>query len=100
MPGGCWTGDDRAAGEALWRFLDTLVAPWRHGESTMRVRPAAEALWRCPEVRGSRDMLFLHRALGGMYGVARKVRVRGDYWGALLRRDRSATPGGRPSPSV
>ncbi len=90
---GCWTGDDRAAGEALWRFLDTLVAPWRHGESTIghgepdllvRMRPAAEALWRYPEVRGSRDMLFLHRALGGMYGMARKVRVRGD-WGALLR---------------
>lgn len=90
---GVWDGRDAEAGRAIQEFCEALVAPWRGGPTVIgpgeedlvvRLRPAAERLWRFPSVRGARDMLFLHRALAGMYAMARRLEVRGD-WGALLR---------------
>lgn len=91
---GVWDGLDQAAGDAIWDFCDAIVHPWRKGETTigpgeedlvLRVKPAAERLWRFSNVRGAKDMLFLHRSLGGMYALARKLEVRAD-WGSYLRR--------------
>lgn len=91
---GVWDGTDAAAGEAIWGFCEALVDPWRRGPTTIggdevdlvvRLRPAAERLWGFRSVRGARDMVFLHRALAGMYALARRLEVRRDY-GELLRR--------------
>ncbi len=90
---GVWDGTDPDAGEAIWQFCEALVDPWRRGPTTIggdevdlvvRLRPAADRLWRFRSVRGARDMVFLHRALAGMYALARRLEVRRDY-GELLR---------------
>jgi hypothetical protein len=66
-------GRDRLGGDE--------VTPW-----SSRRRPAAEPLWGFRSRSGARaDMLFLHRALAGMYALARRLEVRRDY-GELLRR--------------
>ncbi len=91
---GVWDGTNGAAGEAVWDFCDALVGPWRAGPSTIgpgepdlvvRLRGPAQRLWSFPTVRGAKDMLFLHRALAGLYSIARTLEVEAD-WGAYLRR--------------
>jgi predicted unusual protein kinase regulating ubiquinone biosynthesis (AarF/ABC1/UbiB family) len=90
---GAWVGEDAAAGEAIWQFCDALVGPLRAGAYTIggpedrvlvRLQPALRELWRHPEVRGQRDVVFLHRTLGGVYAMCRRLEVRAD-WGALVR---------------
>ena len=46
--------------------------------------PASRELWKYPEIRGARDMVYLHRTLAGLYGMARDLEVRAS-WGDLLR---------------
>lgn len=91
---GVWDGRESGSAEAVWGFCDAIVTPWRGGPSTIgpgevdlvvRLRPAAERLWKYPSVRGAKDMLFLHRSLSGMYAMARQLEVRDD-WGEVLRR--------------
>ena len=86
-----WDGQRPEAGQAVLNFCDTLVEPWRHGPTIIgvehdlvqRVRPAAKQIWRYPEIRGARDMVMLHRTLGGLYAIARDLRVEGD-WASML----------------
>lgn len=91
---GAWQGDDPRAAEAIWNFCDAIVAPLRegvyvigsHGESLMvRLQPAMRGLLRYPEVHGPRDIVFLHRTLGGMYTLARELRIEAE-WGPIIRR--------------
>jgi predicted unusual protein kinase regulating ubiquinone biosynthesis (AarF/ABC1/UbiB family) len=90
---GVWQGDTPEAGDAIWAFCDAALSPWRGGPCVLgegenlvvRCRAAGEAVWRYPEVMGVPDMLYLHRALAGMYTMARTLRVEAD-WGALTRR--------------
>lgn len=89
---GGWNGDDPRAAEALWRFLDTISGPYRGGpytigashDSTMeKLKPVISELIRYPEVRLPPDVIYLHRALGGLYAIARRLEVTHD-WGAIL----------------
>jgi predicted unusual protein kinase regulating ubiquinone biosynthesis (AarF/ABC1/UbiB family) len=88
---GVWRGDKAGAGDAIWMFCDAVLSPWREGATVIgdeenlmtRVAPATKELWKYPEIRGSRDMVYLHRTLGGLYTLARTLRVHAD-WGALL----------------
>lgn len=90
---GAWVGDTPEAGDAIWEFCDTLVAPWREGAYTIgggddtlmeRLQAPAMRMWPHREIRGPRHVLFLHRTLGGLYAMARQLTVRGE-WGALVR---------------
>jgi len=90
---GAWVGHTPAAGDAIWAFCDTLVAPWRQGVYTIggaedtlmeRLQAPAQRMWPHREIRGPGHVLFLHRSLGGLYAMARKLQVSGE-WGALVR---------------
>lgn len=88
---GVWTGDTPEAGEAIWRFCETAIGPWREGPTLLggdenliaRSRKVTEELWKYPEVMGVPDMLYLHRTLAGLYTMARRLEVRHD-WGQML----------------
>ena len=89
---GAWTGDNPAAADAIWQFCDALVAPWRTGtyviggaEDTVveRVQPAVRKMWTFREITGPRDVLLLHRTLGGLYTLMRRLEVEDD-WRARL----------------
>jgi predicted unusual protein kinase regulating ubiquinone biosynthesis (AarF/ABC1/UbiB family) len=89
---GLWDGSRKEAGEAIIQFCETVVQPWRDGPSVLgsgddlvqRVKPAAKAVWKYPEIRGAKDMVMLHRTLGGLYSFAKEFRAEGD-WGALMK---------------
>ena len=90
---GVWVGDDPDAEQALWEFCETLAGPYRPESYTVggsddslleRLQPIARALVRFPEIRAPSEMIYLHRSLGGIYGLLRPMRVEGN-WGALLR---------------
>jgi hypothetical protein len=78
----------------IWDFCQAIVRPFRSGRLRLggprdtvveQATAAARRMWRYPEIQGAADMLFLHRALAGMYALARRLEVRRDY-GELLRR--------------
>ncbi len=106
-----WHGNDPRAGDVLWRFADTLSGPYRSGEYTIgshddsmleRIRPIVVELTRYPEITMPRDLIFLHRSLGGLYALARRLHVTHDF-GALLRRHAEhaiARADGRLSPTT
>lgn len=108
---GAWTGSSPGAADALWALCEAIVAPWQGGPYTLggaedrlleRVTPLAAELWRYDEIRGARDMLLLHRTLGGMVAMARKLGTRAD-WGALVRywtRHAIAVAAGRAAPTA
>lgn len=88
-----WTGNDPGAGEVILAFCDAVLEPLRDGKShrigadeeiMTRVRPIVERMWRYPEIRGPRDIVFLHRALGGMYTLAQPTGVSAP-WGERMR---------------
>jgi len=90
---GVWVGDDPNAEQALWEFCEALAVPYRPESYTVggsddsfldRLQPIARALVRFPEIRAPSEMLYLHRALGGIYGLLRPMRVKGN-WGEMLR---------------
>lgn len=89
---GVWEGDTPEAGDAIWAFCDAALSPWRQGPCVLgrgenlivRCRAAGERIWAHPEVMGVPDMLFLHRALAGLYTMARRLEVEAD-WAALMR---------------
>ena len=71
---GAWVGDDPRAGEIIWKFCETVVGPWRDGPCKLdandmlkQTQPIVREMWRYREIRGPRDIIFLHRTLGGLY---------------------------------
>lgn len=90
---GALRGNNPKADDVAWRFCDTVVAPWREGEYTVggdedaileRVEPLVREMWRYREITGPPDIVYLHRTLGGLYTLARKLQVRAA-WGDILR---------------
>ena len=90
---GGWMGDTPEAGDALYAFCDLIAEPYRvdvytlgdQGESMIeRVQGPIREIMRYPEVRIPRDLLFLHRSLGGLYGMARQLRTTANF-GSILR---------------
>ncbi len=91
---GALVGDDPDAEDLIWEFGQVLAYPFQQGRHTAggsadstqeRMRELAPRFLRYPEIRSPRDMLFLHRAMGGTYAMLRKLRVRAD-WGELALR--------------
>jgi predicted unusual protein kinase regulating ubiquinone biosynthesis (AarF/ABC1/UbiB family) len=85
---GAWDGADPAAGDALWHFLSTIGVAFRQGpvvlggpQDTMleTLRAPALGLLRFGSIRAPRDVIFLHRALGGLYMLGRQLGIRVDF---------------------
>ncbi len=86
--------EERAAHDLLWEFVEALAPPFRtpnyvaggHQDSILdRVKTISPHFLRYPGIRSPRDMVYLHRTLGGTYGMLRKLRYEHDY-GELFRR--------------
>ncbi len=85
---GAWRGDDPEAAQVIVDFCEAVVDPLRHGPYELgaddadvlsSVRPVTKRMWRYPEIRGPRHLLFLHRTLGGLYTIARRLGARADW---------------------
>lgn len=82
---GAWSGNNREAAAVIVAFCNAVLEPMRDGkEMTIggpdddvveRVKPIIESMWRFKEITGPKDILFLHRTLGGAYAMARKLEV-------------------------
>lgn len=79
---GAWTGDDPAAADSIWQFCEAAVRPWRTGEYEVgesepslvgHLRPQSTAMFRHADIVGPPDVLFLHRTVGGIYALGRKL---------------------------
>lgn len=92
---GAWDGEDAKAADAIWEFCDTIVGPWRGREYAVgsadddileRVQPVARRIWESPGVTAPRDIIFLHRTLGGVYTIGRQLGVRAR-WDEMVRQE-------------
>jgi predicted unusual protein kinase regulating ubiquinone biosynthesis (AarF/ABC1/UbiB family) len=90
---GAWDGQNPASGDALWAFILAITKGFRSGTITLgadgehmadELMAAGKGLIRHTNVRAPRDVIFLHRSLGGLYSMGRKLNTTQDY-GALLR---------------
>jgi predicted unusual protein kinase regulating ubiquinone biosynthesis (AarF/ABC1/UbiB family) len=90
---GAWDGVDSAAGEALWRFILAIGGGFRRGVVELggpeerfldELKDAGMGLIKHPSIRAPRDIIMLHRSLGGLYSMGRKLHLTMDF-GALLR---------------
>lgn len=90
---GAWDGKRPEAGDALWGFLKGISAAFEGGEVQLGpehenfledMRPIIKTLLGFPEIRAPKDVIMLHRSLGGLYAMSRKLRTRMDF-GAVLR---------------
>lgn len=84
---GALVGNDHKAADALWLFFDKLAFHLRRGPFRLgtdeddiiaELRPPARALGLHPSVRVPPDVIFLHRSLGGIYSIARRLQPRLD----------------------
>ena len=91
---GAWDGEDARAADVIWRFCDAIVGPWRGREYTVggpedrileRVHPLGKEVWDTPGITAPRDILFLHRTLGGVYTIGRQLGVTAR-WDDIVRR--------------
>lgn len=94
-----WHGASERAADAMWEFAEVLASPYRKGvytiggahDSTMeRLRPAGLKLMAHREVHLPRDVIFLHRSLGGLYTIARQLVTTLDLGGIASRELRRA----------
>ncbi len=82
-----------AAADALWGFCDLMAWPYRQGtyelggdqdEHLFKEIPLAVArLIQHRQIHSTRELLFVHRALGGLYALERRLRPRAA-WLPLL----------------
>ncbi|MCB9680309.1 MAG: AarF/ABC1/UbiB kinase family protein [Alphaproteobacteria bacterium] len=89
---GAWDGVDPAAGDALWAFVREITKAFEGGERELGgpdehfledMRPVIKGLIPHPSVRAPKDILMLHRSLGGLYALERKLRARLDFREAM-----------------
>lgn len=74
----------KAAADALWHFCDLLTWPYRHpdfelggseDEALFKEIPLAVAkLIQHRQIHSTRELLFMHRSLGGLYALERRIR--------------------------
>ena len=76
------------AEEVLWEFSNILARPFRAGEYTAGaandslmddVRGFGSKILKYPEIRSPRELIFLHRALTGIYSMLRRLQYCCDY---------------------
>jgi len=86
--------DDPDAHQLLWQLMEALTPPFRtssytagsHEDSIMeRVKELGPRFLLYPGIRSPRELIYLHRTLGGTYGMLRKLQYTHDY-GSLFRR--------------
>ncbi len=90
---GSWDGKGDKAGEVLWNYLDALGEGFRRGEVTLGsddetfmepVVKAGRKLVRYPNITLPKDILMLHRALGGLYTLSRHLKAPVNYGEIVL----------------
>ncbi len=81
-----------AAEDVLWELCSSIGKPFRGGVYEMggpdddvqeRVSAVLPRVVLSPQILAPRELVFLHRGLGGAYQMARAFRARHD-WGALF----------------
>ena len=81
-------GQNPEADTALWNFGNVLAKPFRmkrykagSADDTLLADLKAEgkAVLACHEIRSSKDVIFLHRALTGIYSMLRRLEYERDY---------------------
>ena len=98
---GAWRGDTPEAGDALWAFCELLVHPYRVDRPYELGGPDDDWLFdqipavmrrlvRYPEIQAPPEMLFLHRTLGGLYAIQRRLRPRFEWFPLLEENARYA----------
>lgn len=79
---GALNTDDPAAEQALWAFFDALAEHLRRGPFRMgtdednivqELRPVVRALGNHPKIQVPSDVIFLHRSLGGLYSLTKRL---------------------------
>jgi len=90
---GAWDG--KAGGPELWSMLQVMSEGFTSGPIILgerdvdlmeRMRPHGMKLIKFPNIRAPQDVIMLHRALGGLYGIQKRFNVEQDF-GAALRKE-------------
>jgi len=89
---GSWDGTIPEHGDLIWEFCQVLGKGFRMGEIQLGqhqeqfmedMRPVIKKFIRTPKVKIPKDVLFMHRSLGGLYSIARQLECRADF-GAIM----------------
>lgn len=88
---GVLTGPSPAAEALLWSFTQTIgkpfAGPYKLGAIpdpvAEKMRTLGPKFLRHPEIQTPRDVLYLHRSLGGLYSILCRLEAEAD-WGAML----------------
>lgn len=84
-------GDTESEG-VLWDLCRTIGTPFRGGPYTMgspeddvheRISAMVPRLMAAPALRSPRELVFLHRGLGGVYSILKQLKPRAD-WGQIF----------------
>ena len=90
---GIWTGSSAGAAELMWTFCQQVVEPFGRGPLTIggddddiieRGMRTGRGIVLYPELRGPPPLVYLHRSLGGIYTLIRRLQANTD-WGLMLR---------------
>lgn len=90
---GALKGDDPEAEELLWTLCNIMATPFRKGvyrcgsnEDNLlkQIQKIAPQFLRFPQIQAPRECVYLHRALAGVYQMARKLELETDF-GALFQ---------------
>ncbi len=89
---------DPASEDALWELCRAIGKPFRGGPFTMggpeddvqdKVTALMPRVMAVKALRSPRELVFLHRSLGGMHQILKSLKVRAD-WGAEFEQVASA----------
>ena len=85
---GALKGETPEAEELLWQLCDIMSVPFRSGHYQCgisddnlhkRIQKIAPQFIRYPEIQAPRECVYLHRALAGVYQMARKLQLETDF---------------------
>jgi predicted unusual protein kinase regulating ubiquinone biosynthesis (AarF/ABC1/UbiB family) len=89
---GALTERDADAEDALWALCRAIGVPFRGGPFTLggenddsqaQITHAMRRVIPSGRLRAPRELIYLHRGLGGTYAIARQLRPTAD-WGAIF----------------
>lgn len=90
---GFLASDRPEAEEVLWEICEVIRKPFTSGPYTAgagddnvqkHLKDLGPRILRYPELRTVKELIYVHRALGGIYALLRRMHTRAD-WGALTR---------------
>jgi predicted unusual protein kinase regulating ubiquinone biosynthesis (AarF/ABC1/UbiB family) len=91
---GFWDGKGDDARKALWALADGIGVGFRKGEVELGtpeetllrdLTPLVTEILRYPNIRASKEVIMVHRTLGGLYTLAGRLHASAD-WGALAHK--------------